>query len=480
MSIIKRENLVEMVERRNIVMEKYADCADKLTACNEALRDVVKILPPSNFIVRTSERDKQAITSPFWSQDKDNYLSNVRHIVDAQFWSHLMMVTGLENVMDRVEKEKFTTAMEATSPVFNIDNAMATVERLVSDSQMMVARGIAEVFSKLDRQFKSNIPFKFGNRIIINNALDDWGFNSYVRADHMVKDVERVFAQLEGRKEMLGQSGYTPTYHAMCEAAREARRPGGNRQWEVETEFFKIRGFKKGTLHLWFMRKDLLQEVNKILGAYYGAALDTSEDVYHADPLAVSRFPLTRARNFGFYPTPETPANIIRREVNATSWDRETRQYHPSRILEPSAGTGNLVYDLAKEGAVVDCVEVQAHLAKGLRDAGIYNRVNETNFLNMQPQSIYDHVLMNPPFDKERDTKHVYHAFKFLKPGGVLVAIMGAGVEFRQTPATVAFRQWVKQLKGHFYDLPEGCFRPVGTNINTVYVKIKKHLNHDK
>ncbi len=33
---------------------------------------------------------------------------------------------------------------------------------------------------------------------------------------------------------------------------------------------------------------------------------------------------------------------------------------------------------------------------------------------------------MNPPFSRQQDIRHVMHAAKFLKPGGRLVAVMGA------------------------------------------------------
>jgi 16S rRNA G1207 methylase RsmC len=38
------------------------------------------------------------------------------------------------------------------------------------------------------------------------------------------------------------------------------------------------------------------------------------------------------------------------------------------------------------------------------------------------PRYIYDRVVMNPPFDLERDVDHVTHALKFLEPEGQLVA----------------------------------------------------------
>lgn len=81
---------------------------------------------------------------------------------------------------------------------------------------------------------------------------------------------------------------------------------------------------------------------------------------------------------------------------------------------------------------------------------------------------------MNPPFDRERDIDHVTHAYKFLRPGGVLVAIMSAGTEWRSTAKSRAFREWAGGLGAELQDLPEGSFRECGTNVNTCMVRIKK------
>jgi 16S rRNA G1207 methylase RsmC len=35
---------------------------------------------------------------------------------------------------------------------------------------------------------------------------------------------------------------------------------------------------------------------------------------------------------------------------------------------------------------------------------------------------------MNPPFARQADIHHVNHALKFLKPDGLLVSVMSAGV----------------------------------------------------
>lgn len=126
---------------------------------------------------------------------------------------------------------------------------------------------------------------------------------------------------------------------------------------------------------------------------------------------------------------------------------------------------------------MVDCVEIQPQLAADLQAEGIYNRVFTQDFLTLSPQTtgLYDRIIMNPPFDWERDIDHVMHALKFLSDDGCLIAIMSAGKEFRKTKKARAFRDHMAKLKARWEDLPAGSFSEVGTNVNTLIVKVYKN-----
>lgn len=85
----------------------------------------------------------------------------------------------------------------------------------------------------------------------------------------------------------------------------------------------------------------------------------------------------------------------------------------------------------------------------------------------------YDRVLMNSPFSRERDILHVSHAFRFLKPGGVLVAVMSGGAVFREDKLSRAFRQLVAE-KGEVWNNPDGSFKESGTNVRSIMVRLRK------
>jgi predicted RNA methylase len=141
-------------------------------------------------------------------------------------------------------------------------------------------------------------------------------------------------------------------------------------------------------------------------------------------------------------------------------------------VLEPSAGDGAIARAVAAEGCEVDCVELNEKRASGLRAAGFARTVDTADFLAMSPLPRYDRVLMNPPFSGKQDIAHVRHALGFLKPGGLLIAVMAAGVEFRDDRATAEFRQAVDDAGGFLEPLPEDSFKVSGTGVRTVLVAI--------
>jgi len=161
---------------------------------------------------------------------------------------------------------------------------------------------------------------------------------------------------------------------------------------------------------------------------------------------------------FEFFPTPLNVANRV----------RELAGIHTGMtVLEPSAGRGALIEGI--EGCKIDCVEKMAENAEYLRQH-FKAVVIQADFMEIKPEAKYDAVLMNPPFSKRQDIKHVNHAKHFLKDGGTLVAVMSVGVLFRQDKLTKEFRESVSTIES----LPNGAFKESGTMVNTVIVTYKK------
>lgn len=113
------------------------------------------------------------------------------------------------------------------------------------------------------------------------------------------------------------------------------------------------------------------------------------------------------------------------------------------RVLEPSAGHGVLIRELLnkeKKNFSIDMVEIMndnREVLKTFVDAApsILNLMHEQNFLLFTSSTVYDLVIMNPPFHIRKsdhpmykrdiyDIDFVMRAYAMLSDGGVLVAIV--------------------------------------------------------
>ena len=137
-------------------------------------------------------------------------------------------------------------------------------------------------------------------------------------------------------------------------------------------------------------------------------------------------------------------------------------------VLEPSCGAGALIVEALVQGAkTVDGIEV---------DVGTINRaalstkekvsVECEDFLQVKPWVKFDRVVMNPPFTKNQDLKHVAHALKFLKPGGRLVSIMSPNQN------RSGFQDLVATRSHKIHEVEAGAFKESGTNIATIILVI--------
>lgn len=170
-------------------------------------------------------------------------------------------------------------------------------------------------------------------------------------------------------------------------------------------------------------------------------------------------------QDFGYFPTP--PA-VVSRLLDLADIEPGMT------VLEPSAGKGAIAFAVAAvaSGVCVDCVELLDQNVAALADDMRLGSLQHCDFLTVTPTPIYDRVVMNPPFEKQADIRHVLHALKFLKPGGLLVSVMASSVVFRDNKLTADFRALVNARGGALEALPEGSFKASGTGVNTVIVVI--------
>lgn len=199
-----------------------------------------------------------------------------------------------------------------------------------------------------------------------------------------------------------------------------------------------------------------------------------SQGAQDAIRAALASGEVTYASDLGFFRTPpELAADLVARAGVTPGM----------RVLEPSAGDGALVAPLLAAGAEVVAVEFEPNRAAVLRARFPGLTVVEGDFLAQRPGMLgapFDAVVMNPPFSlpgrPQADQDHVEHALAFVRPGGLVVAILSAGVEFRGNARTEAFRALVEQSGGWLESLPEGTFRVSGTDVRAVVATLPRRV----
>lgn len=165
----------------------------------------------------------------------------------------------------------------------------------------------------------------------------------------------------------------------------------------------------------------------------------------------------------------QTPKNIAQKMIDLA----KTNKQNPKTILEPSAGLGRIflpAWDAwGERGHFVlveqnqDCMRELYSMTEGKNGC----RLKQGDFLTMEALGRwrFDIILMNPPFERGRDIKHILHAQKMLAPGGLLVGLCYNGL--RQN-------KQLQPICDTWEPLPANSFQAEGTAAAVALITIKK------
>lgn len=379
--------------------------------------------------------------------------SNVEASLKKSAWRATYQKLQIENIATAKDKKLFEQSLE-NPPEFTIDNLRATFGSYIENPMGNILRGLAEVFCDLDPAYKSHDKVKIGvkglpKRVILTgfNGYSSWGKDK-------LKDILNALAAYQGK----------PLVDAVEIEELLKEEKGLTKRWTYTTYFgtektYQNRGvwlkrFSNGNGHLYF-DQETLKDINRALAEYYG---DVLADCYDDDDTPKKKQESTAvSKDLQFYKTPDNVAERLLRDVHIRNTDK---------VLEPSCGDGALLKEIAKHTKDIFGIEIDSNRVNQCRALGF--NVLQANFLETIPNPIYDKTIMNPPFYGTHYFKHIKHALKFLKDGGVLVAIL---------PITARYDHGlIDQLpnKKYWNDLPVGSFSESGTNVNTTILTMWK------
>lgn len=175
----------------------------------------------------------------------------------------------------------------------------------------------------------------------------------------------------------------------------------------------------------------------------------TQEQVNNRLQYLLDRCFIEESSNEQFFPTPH---DIVENRLLSmqTSMGVTVAQLLESgvakKVLEPSAGRGNIADALRQHAplAEIDVCEINP-IRREILELKNYNLIGD-NFLSVPPSEQYDVIVMNPPFNNGEDIRHVKQAYKHLKPGGVLCALLSEGSVWSEgRKDAVGFRNWISR-----------------------------------
>jgi SAM-dependent methyltransferase len=340
-------------------------------------------------------------------------------------------------------------------PEFTLENIRGTFGRYVQDPRGSILRALAEVFCDLDPYYKSHEKIKIGvkglPKRIIMSGFGRW--SSY--GSDKLKTILNALAAYQGKPLISGEeiSAIKDNENALLEAG-ELTNYRGEKVWHP-ARGVRLRTFENGNGHLFF-EPETLKDINKALAEFYGVVLGDASQPYPDEPKESTAV----SKDLQFFRSTKSVVDRVIGHINLKD----------KAVLEPSCGDGAFLDAIRDAGGKALGVEYDISRVAMCQAKG--HRVMHANFLQTVAVEKFDVVLMNPPFYGRHYAKHVRHAFKFLKPGGTLKAVLPvtARYDHGELDDMIPPSRW----SSPWDDLPVGSFSESGTNVNTTILTLHK------
>lgn len=187
------------------------------------------------------------------------------------YWLSLMDIPEITDKLTSEKRKEYRAMLDRRSKMeFNQRNIYAVITALHDSYGKVIEAAILDMFDVMSRQFswldetskntlhfngwKTNKSWKVNSKVILPNyQWINWNGKwnvPYERAEFL-RDIDRVMNYFDG-----GRRGY----HSIVEALESAFASGKSRN--IESEYFLISCFKKGTLHLTFKNEGILRRFN--------------------------------------------------------------------------------------------------------------------------------------------------------------------------------------------------------------------------
>lgn len=221
----------------------------------------------------------------------------------------------------------------------------------------------------------------------------------------------------------------------------------------LETIWLKWTKWKKAHIIEWFTQEDLENAINDVIETW---EVETLKETI---------------KKFQFYPTQKEVAEYLVQLADLKPLDD---------VLEPSAWQWAIVDEILKlKFRDLKMIELNPENCDILFSK--YKQIprqfweklisiEQKDFLNMDFHFLTEKIIMNPPFSKSQDVKHILKAYTHLREWWRIVSVASSSIQTREWKLYDELRA----LNPEFIELPEWSFKEIWTMVNTVIVVINK------
>lgn len=385
-------------------------------------------------------------------------------------WSILINKLGIRKVMSTKRRKALDDALLSSQnkyhrtndpidqmPPIDEENIFAVMQGYRASADEFLDESIAEEYEWIkpwrSDEYVTNRQNRWRiGRKMIKHCVGGYG-STYRPCTHdhpHLQNLDNIFHLLDGK-------GFPASHNGpLCDAISGLPKQTGV---QFETDYFKGRLYRNGNAHIEFRRPDLVKLFNFKCGNRAQLPGDENDRFYDggADPKDVPTGKLD------YFPTPADLAAEMVEMIDVKA---------DGLYCEPEAGCGRIADALRDAGADVECFEIQSDLVDKLRENG--HNATQADWLSQPDEPRYDGIVMNPPFNKLQDCAHVMKAWKRLKVGGKLVAIMSRSWGYRNHRLAEEFREFVDANGFRWTELEAGTFKESGTNVASLLVWAEK------
>lgn len=241
--LIPSLSITNLLQQREAVKILFQEALGKLEQAH-ALATAARLGFPDLSMARGWRGHGLRMTGEF--ANRTTLLETFQACVDAGGWTTLLQDSGMRSIMSASKRKEVDEQLGAEKvPALTREAIRATFASLHDSRMDMFEQGVLECFRRLSWDYKTNLPQKFGKRMVMT-YLTSYG-SANMRQTDQLDDLLRVFHLCDGKPEADHRTG---AYRLIADAMQTTS------VWPklAENDYISIRLFKNHNGHVTFVK----------------------------------------------------------------------------------------------------------------------------------------------------------------------------------------------------------------------------------